>query len=51
MMSLLKDYPEVFWFLARVGDGYIELSQDKVRREYLYTKKKAKELLEKYNEN
>ena len=32
-------------FLSRVGNGYMELSHDKVRGEYLYFKNKASELL------
>ncbi len=36
---------KLHYFLARVGDGYIELSHDKIRGEYLYYKEKARELL------
>ena len=33
-------------FIRRVGDNYTELSHDKVRYEYLYFKKRAREILD-----
>ena len=47
--SELKPYnDEIKNFLSRVGNGYIELSHDKIMGEYLYFKKRAKELLDTY---
>lgn len=40
----MEIFDEVYWFLARAGDGYIELSRDKVEGEYRYFKAKARDL-------
>lgn len=37
-------------FLSRVAHGQVELSRDKVLGEYLYFKRRAKELLDKHYE-
>lgn len=39
---------EVENFLRRIANGYTELSHDKVFGEYIWFKKKAKELLDKH---
>jgi hypothetical protein len=44
-MTDAEKLDKVHSFLSRVGNGYVELSHDKVQHEYLFFKQRARELL------